>query len=155
MCSLTHTVSFDYLRGRSLLRKQRRMCTSRRFFYTTSGTRRECAVIRAASIREDSHGVVYATQLQRLAEVAPEKRPRLPPVHLLHDKARPHVANATLQKPRIRVVPHPSYADIAALDYHLLRSRKAFLAKNCFTKLEDFSREVVDFLDSPSHQFCE
>lgn len=39
--------------------------------------------------------VVYATQLQKLAEAAREKRQRRASVHRLHDKARPHAAKAT------------------------------------------------------------
>lgn len=104
-------------------------------------------------------GIVYANQLQKLADAVREKRPRRASVHLLHDNARPHVANETREKLEELgwdTVPHPPYSpDIAPSDYHLFRPLKASLAKKKFTKLEDVVRAVNDFFNSQSAQFWE
>lgn len=69
--------------------------------------------------------VVFA-QLQKLAEVVREMRPRRSLVHFPHDNGRPHVAKAIHQKVEglgWETVSHPSYSsDIAPKDYHLFRS---------------------------------
>lgn len=104
-------------------------------------------------------GIVHASQLQKLAEVIREKRPRRASVHLLHDNARPHVAKETrakLEELGWDTVPHPPYSpDIAPSDYHLFRPLKASLAKKKFAKVDDVVRAVSDFFDSQSAQFWE
>ncbi|EYB82735.1 hypothetical protein Y032_0352g3263 [Ancylostoma ceylanicum] len=104
-------------------------------------------------------GTAYANQLQKLAEVIREKRPRLASVHLLHYNARQHVAKETRDKLGERgwdTAPHPPCpSDIAPSDYHLFLSSKAFLAKKKSTKFGDVERVVSDFFDSHSHQFWE
>lgn len=56
------------------------------------------AALRAALARHTVIAVVYANQLQNLAEAVRKKRKRRPSLHLLHDYVRAHTAKATQQK---------------------------------------------------------
>ncbi len=68
---------------------------------------------------------VYSTQLQKLAYVIHEKRPKRENVYLLYDNACPHVAKMSRQKIQElgwEMLPHPAYwPDLASSDYHVFR----------------------------------
>ncbi|UYV60623.1 hypothetical protein LAZ67_1001697 [Cordylochernes scorpioides] len=70
---------------------------------------------------------LYIAQLHRVNEAIQQKRPnRQGQIILLHDNARPHVAQvikAALQELEWEVLQHSSYSpDLAPTDYHLFRS---------------------------------
>ena len=81
-------------------------------------------------------GARYRTQLMRLSQALQEKRSQYEQRHekmiLLHDNARPHVAQVVktyLETLKWEVLPHPPYSpDIAPSDYHLFRSMAHGLA---------------------------
>ena len=70
---------------------------------------------------------LYVQQMERLKTAIQEKRPnRQHGVLLLHDNARPHIADMTkeaIQTHGWEVLPHPSYSpDLAPTDFHLFQS---------------------------------
>jgi len=64
---------------------------------------------------------------------------------LLHDNARPHVAQQTLEKLnelKIETVPHPSYSpDLSSTDYHFFQKLDHFLSGK-FLKNKDSPKQV-------------
>ena len=64
---------------------------------------------------------IHTAQLYNLAKAIRGKRPRRLSVHLLHDNARPDVAEDTLQKIKELgwdTVPHQPYSPVLALPTH-------------------------------------
>ena len=82
----------------------------------------------------------YQGQLEQLRREIAVKRPEWEERHdkviLLHDNARPHVAQAVkdaIKDFKWEVLPHPPYSpDIAPSDYHLFRSMAHGLAEQRF-----------------------
>lgn len=114
----------------------------------------------------DQHGILYYELLQpgetvtanryqqqlvqlrnQLAVKRPEWADRHDKVILLHDNARPHVAQSvkdTLKDFKWEVLLHPPYSpDIAPSDYHLFRSMAHGLAEQHF----QIRQEVQEWLD--------
>ncbi|EFN64341.1 Histone-lysine N-methyltransferase SETMAR, partial [Camponotus floridanus] len=87
----------------------------------------------------------YQLQLNRLNVTFMEKRSAVASnrrkVILLHDNARPHVANSvkeTLMQFEWEVLPHPVYSpDLAPSDYYLFRSMQHGLVDAHFKTYED------------------
>ena len=100
---------------------------------------------------------VYSTQLQKLADVIREKRPKRENVYLLHDNARPHVAKMSRQKIQElgwEVLPHPAYSpDVAPSDYHLFRALKHHLREMKFDDQRQLEIEVSNFFDAQPPEF--
>lgn len=106
-------------------------------------------------------GARYRTQLMRLSRALKEKRPQYEERHdkviLLHDNARPHVAQVVktyLETLKWDVLPHPPYyPDIAPSDYHLFRSMTHGLAEQHFRSHEEAKNWVDSWIDSKDEQF--
>lgn len=104
---------------------------------------------------------LYQRQLLKLSEELGRKRPYSGhgkrPVKLLHDNARPHVANLvreTLTTLGWEVLPHPAYSpDLAPTDYHLNRSIDNALKGKYFRSFEEVQKWVDKFIQSKDPQF--
>lgn len=106
-------------------------------------------------------GARYRTQLMRLSRALQEKRPQYEQRHekvmLLHDNARPHVAQVVktyLETLKWDVLPHPPYSpDIAPSDYHLFRSMAHGLAEQHFHYYEEAKNWVDSWIAAKDEQF--
>nr|CDJ91034.1 Transposase domain containing protein [Haemonchus contortus] len=100
---------------------------------------------------------VYANQLQKVADVMRELRPKRLNVFLLHDNARPHVATEARQKIMElgwEVLPHPAYsADLAPSDYHLFRALKNHLSGKKFDERRQVENGIDHFFSSQPPEF--
>ncbi|KAG5325494.1 MOS1T transposase, partial [Pseudoatta argentina] len=91
----------------------------------------------------------------------PEKRPLYAQRHdkaiLLHDNARPHVANPVktyLETLKWEVLPHPPDSpDIAPSDCRLFRSLAHSLCEQKFTSYEDCTKWFDSWISSKDEQF--
>ena len=76
---------------------------------------------------------------------------------LLHDNARPHVAQVTLQKLNelgYETLPHPPYSpDLSPTDYHFFKHMDNFLQEKCFKNQEDAKNAFADFIASRNPEF--
>ena len=106
-------------------------------------------------------GDLYRAQLMSLSQALKEKRPQYEQRHdkviLLHDNARPHVAQGVkdyLETLKWDVLPHPPYSpDIAPSDYHLFRSMKHGLAEQHFRSFKEAKDWVDSWIDSKDQEF--
>lgn len=104
---------------------------------------------------------LYRRQLIRLCRALDENRPEYETRHseiiLLHDNARPHVAQPVksfLEGMRWEVLPHPPYSpDIAPSDYHLFRSMQSALTEQKFNKVQDIEKWVDRWIASKDPEF--
>ena len=101
---------------------------------------------------------LYIAQLHRVNEAIQQKRPdRQGQVILLHDNARPHVANivkAALQELDWEVLQHPPYSpDLAPTDYHLFRSLSNQMRGVTFDTNEDLENWLNNFFESRPSDF--
>lgn len=100
---------------------------------------------------------VYCEQLDRVAEALKENRPHREQITLLHDNARPHTANRTLEKLielEWTVLPHPPYSpDLAPTDFKLFRSLQNGLRGKEFGTMEEISQFVTAFFASKPSGF--
>ena len=101
---------------------------------------------------------LYIAQLHRVNEALQQKRPnRRGQVILLHDNARPHVANAVkavLQELKWEVLQHPAYSpDLAPTDYHLFRSLSNQMSGVTFNNEEDLENWLNNFFESRPADF--
>ena len=76
---------------------------------------------------------------------------------LLHDNARPHAAQPTLQKLNelgYETLPHPAYSpDLSPTDYHFFKHLDNFLREKCFKNRDDAESTFADFIASRSPDF--
>ena len=76
---------------------------------------------------------------------------------LIHDNARPHVAQLTLQKLNelsYETLPHPPYSlDLSPADYHFFKHLDNFLRENCFKSRNDAESAFNDFIASRTQDF--
>ncbi|XP_065663076.1 histone-lysine N-methyltransferase SETMAR-like [Hydra vulgaris] len=76
---------------------------------------------------------------------------------LLHDNARLHVAQPTLQKLNAlgyETLPHPPYSpDLSPTDYHFFKHLDNFLHKECFKSRDDVKTTFDDFITSRTSEF--
>lgn len=76
---------------------------------------------------------------------------------LLHDNARPHVAQPTLQKLNAlgyETLPHPPYSpDLSPTDYHFFKHLDNFLREKCFKNQDDAKNAFNDFVASRTPDF--
>nr|ABQ88321.1 transposase [synthetic construct] len=76
---------------------------------------------------------------------------------LLHDNARPHVAQPTLQKLNelgYEVLPHPPYSpDLSPTDYHFFKHLDNFLQGKRFHNQQDAENAFQEFVESRSTDF--
>lgn len=106
-------------------------------------------------------GDYYRLQLMRLSRALKEKRPiyeqRHDKVILLHDNARPHIAQPVktyLETLKWEVLPHPPYSpDIAPSDYHLFRSMAHGLADQHFETYEQAKNWIDCWIASKDDLF--
>ena len=106
-------------------------------------------------------GARYRTQLMRLSRALKQKRPQYEERHdkviLLHDNARPHVAQVVktyLETLKWDILPHPLYSpDIAPSGYHLLRSMTHGLVRQHLRSYEKAKNWVDSWIDSKDEQF--
>lgn len=111
--------------------------------------------------KERITGKLYRTQLMRLSQALKEKRPQYEERHdkviLLHDNARPHIADVVkkyLETLKWEVLPHPPYSpDIAPSDYHLFRSMQHGLAEQHFQSYEDVKNWIDSWIASKDEEF--
>ena len=102
---------------------------------------------------------LYIAQLHCVNEAIPLKRPhRQGQIMLLHDNARPHVAQvvkAALQELEWEVLQHPPYSpDLAAMDYYLFRSLSNHMRGVIFDNEEDLKNWLNKFFDTRPGDFC-
>lgn len=111
--------------------------------------------------KETITGDRYRLQLMRLSRALKEKRPlyeqRHDKVILLHDNARPHVAQSVktyLETLKWEVLPHPPYSpDIAPSDYYLFRSMAHGLAEQRFHSHEDTKKWIDSWIAAKDESF--
>ena len=77
---------------------------------------------------------------------------------LLHDNARPHVAQLTLQKLNElsyeTTLPHLPYSpDLSLTDYHFFKHLDNFLREKCFKSRDDAESAFNDFITSRNPGF--
>ena len=76
---------------------------------------------------------------------------------LLHDNARPHVAQTTLQKLNAlgyETLPHPPYSpDLSPTDYHFFKHLDNFLQEKVFNKRDAAENAFRDFIESRTPEF--
>lgn len=102
---------------------------------------------------------LYSEQLDRVAEQIKKNRPNHGKVLLLHDNARPHVANLTQKKLKDlgwEVLPHPPYSpDLAPSDFHLFRKLAAELDGERFGDRVEVENWLRDFFAAQPKNFWE
>ncbi|UYV75170.1 hypothetical protein LAZ67_12002729 [Cordylochernes scorpioides] len=101
---------------------------------------------------------LYISQLHRVNEAIQHKIPdRQGQIFLLHDNARPHVAQivkAALQKLEWEVLQHSPYSpDLAPTDYHLLRSMSNHMRGTTFDDEDDLKTWLNNFFDTRPGEF--
>ena len=101
---------------------------------------------------------LYIAQLRRVNEAMRLKRPdRQGQVILLHDNARPHVAQVVktaLQELEWEVLIHPPYSpNLAPTDYHLFRSLSNQMRGVTFDGEEDLKNWLNNFFDTRPGDF--
>lgn len=101
---------------------------------------------------------LYVAQLHRVNEAFQQKRPnRRGKVILLHDNARPHVAQvvkAAIEELDWEVLQHPPYSpDLAPTDYHLFRSMSNQIRGVTFSNDEDLKRWLINYFESRPDDF--
>lgn len=104
----------------------------------------------------------YCQQIDIMHQKLRQQRPvlvnRKGPI-LLHDNARPHVAQQTLQKLNelgYESLPHPPYSpDLSPTDYHFFKHLDNFLQEKCFKKQDDAKNAFNDFIASRTPEFYE
>jgi [histone H3]-lysine36 N-dimethyltransferase SETMAR len=103
---------------------------------------------------------VYCSELEEVNTILRDKKPGLinqrGPI-LLHDNARPHTAQMTLQKLNdfgFEILPHPPYSpDLSPTDYHLFKHLDHFLRHKQFATKGDIEKVFEKFLGSRSPGF--
>ena len=103
----------------------------------------------------------YKSQLMRLNEALAQKKPftgaGTRPVILLHDNARPHTSNTTvdnLSNLCWEVPSHAAYSpDMVPTDNYLFRSLQHHLADEQFKSLDDVKKSLTNFIHSKSPSF--
>ncbi|XP_066113850.1 ubiquitin-conjugating enzyme E2 N isoform X1 [Saccopteryx bilineata] len=113
--------------------------------------------------RKECHGAtvnkeLYIAQLHRVNEAIRLKRPdRHGQTILLHDNARPHVAQvvkAALQELEWEVLQHPPYSpDLTPTDYHLFRSLSNHMKGVTFDNKEVLKNWPNNFFDTRPGNF--
>jgi histone-lysine N-methyltransferase SETMAR len=96
---------------------------------------------------------VYCMQLDEMMRKLAIKQPKLinrsAPL-LLHDNARPHTANKTvekLQQLKLETLRHPPYSpDLAPTDYHFFRHLDNYLVGKTFTSQQAVEKAFDDFI---------
>ncbi len=100
---------------------------------------------------------VYCAQLQRVADILEQQKPKRGKNFYLHDNARAHVAKVVKKKIEQNgwdLLTHPAYSpDIAPTDYHLFRSLSNDLRGRQFKNEDDLKSYLGDFFDSKSPEF--
>ncbi|UYV78600.1 hypothetical protein LAZ67_16002110 [Cordylochernes scorpioides] len=96
---------------------------------------------------------LYIAQLHPMNEAIQQKRPdRQGQIILLHDNARPHVAQvvkATLQELECEVLQHPPYSpDLVPTNYHLFRFMSNHMRGTTFDDEEDLKTWLNNFFDT-------
>lgn len=93
---------------------------------------------------------------QKLKRICPALVNRKGPV-LLHDNARPHVAQSTVQKLiqlGYETLPHPAYSpDLSPTDYHFFKHLDKFFSGRTFTKEDAVIMAFEDFVTSRTPDF--
>lgn len=93
---------------------------------------------------------------QKLQSMCPALANRKGPI-LLHDNARPHVAQLTLQKLNgldYETLPHPPYSpDLSPTDYHFFKHLNYFLQEKCFKNQDDAKNAFANFIASRTPDF--
>ena len=93
---------------------------------------------------------------EKLQHLQPALVNRKGPV-LLHDNARPHVAQPALQKFNelgYEVLPHPPYSpDLLPTDYHFFKHLDNFLQGKHFHNQQDAENAFQEFVESRSTGF--
>ena len=95
----------------------------------------------------------YCQQIDEMHQKLQLMRPRLVNMQgpiLLHDNARPHVAQLTLQKLNelgYETLPHPPYSPaLPPIDYHLSKHLDNFLREKCFKSRDEVESAFNDFI---------
>jgi len=93
---------------------------------------------------------------QKLREKHPALVNRKGPI-LLHDNARPHIAQITLQKLHelgYETLPHPAYSpDLSPTDYHFFKHLDNFLHEKVFHKQAAAENAFEEFISSRTSEF--
>ena len=103
---------------------------------------------------------VYCSELEEVNVRLRDKQPRIinqrGPI-LLHDNARQHIAQLTLQKLNdldFEILPHPPYSpDLSPTDYHIFKHLYRFLHQKQFATKSDIENVFKDFLKSRTPDF--
>lgn len=102
----------------------------------------------------------YCSEIQIMHDKLRQKQPSLVnrkgPI-LLHDNARPHVAQQTLQKLnelQYEILPHPPYSpDISPTDFHLFKHLDHFMTNKTFKDKAAVENAFKEFIDSKNVSF--
>uniref|UniRef100_A0A5S6QNF3 Mos1 transposase HTH domain-containing protein n=1 Tax=Trichuris muris TaxID=70415 RepID=A0A5S6QNF3_TRIMR len=102
----------------------------------------------------------YCSELEKMHEKLQRTRPALTnrkgPI-LLHDNARPHVSQMTVQKLHhlgYETLPHPPYSpDLSPTDYHIFKHLDHFLSGRQFKNQEEAKTAFEQFIASKTTDF--
>lgn len=102
----------------------------------------------------------YCRELEAMHQKLSEKQPglvnRKGPI-LLHDNARPHVSQMTLQKLielGYETLSHPPYSpDLSPTDYHFFKHLDASLREKTFANQTNVENDFKEFIDSRDRDF--
>jgi histone-lysine N-methyltransferase SETMAR len=93
---------------------------------------------------------------RKLQRLHPALVNRIGPI-LLHDNARPHVAQSTLQKLNelgYETLPHPPYSpDLSTTDYHFFKHLDNLLWEKVFNNQDAAENAFREFIDSRTTEF--
>ena len=102
----------------------------------------------------------YCQQIDEMHQKLQRMCPRLVNMkgpNLLHDNARPHVAQSTLQKLNelgYETLPHPPYSsDLSPTDYHFFKHLDNYPREKCFKSQDDAKNAINDFVASRNLEF--
>ena len=78
-------------------------------------------------------------------------------IHFLHDNARPHTANQTVQKLRTLgfiILPHPPYSlDLVPSDYYLFSAMKSAIRGKNYNNVADIQLDINNCIESKDTKF--
>uniref|UniRef100_A0A5S6QKW9 Mos1 transposase HTH domain-containing protein n=1 Tax=Trichuris muris TaxID=70415 RepID=A0A5S6QKW9_TRIMR len=102
----------------------------------------------------------YCTELEKMHEKLQRSRPALAnrkgPI-LLHDNARPHISQMTIQKLHhlgYETLPHPPYSpDLSPTDYHIFKHLDHFLQGKQFKNEKEAKTAFEEFIASKTPDF--
>lgn len=125
-------------------------------WWYTAGVIHYSFLNRGETITADKYCQEIDHMNQKLQRLCPALMNRKGPI-LLHDNARPHVAQPTLRRLHelgYEVLPHPPYSpDLSPTDFHFFRYLDNFLREKNFLNQDEIENSFRDFIESRDSDF--